>query len=137
LLHGGERELQGVFFSIEADELRQCHAPRLADGRRSSRERRVFEMRQAREPSIQASLEELSAPDGAVHAVAGPVEGDPDDALFCGTFVVSEAARDVRVVVLDADSRESGFLELTGVLGGQVLGMEVVGDQFRTNVEEP
>jgi hypothetical protein len=43
----------------------------------------------------------------------------------------------VRVVVLYAGSRESGFLELTGVLGGQVLGMEVVGDQLRAHVEEP
>src|SRR5215212_8441316 len=94
-------------------------------------------MRPPREPPFKASLEELSAPDGSVCTVAGPVEGNPDHVLFSGTFVVSEAARDVRVVVLDADSRESGFLELTGVLGGQVLGMEVVGNQFRTNVEEP
>src|SRR5919109_1060561 len=94
-------------------------------------------MRPPREPFLQASLKELSAPDGTVRTVAGPVEGNSDHALFCGTFVVSEAARDVRVVVLDADSREPGFLQLTGVLGGQVLGMEVVGDQFWTNVEEP
>src|SRR5215213_12014034 len=94
-------------------------------------------MRPPREPFFQASLEELSTPDGAVCAVAGPVEGNPDDALFCGTFVVREAARDVRPVVLDADSREPGFLQLTGVFGGQVLGMDVVVNQLRAHVEEP
>src|SRR5829696_2837003 len=94
-------------------------------------------MRPPREPFFQASLEELSTPDGAVCTVAGPVEGNPDHALFCGTFVVREAARDVRPVVLDADSREPGFLQLTGVFGGQVLGMQIVGDQLRAHVEEP
>src|ERR671923_2735577 len=31
--YGGERELLGVFFSKERNELRERHAPRLADGR--------------------------------------------------------------------------------------------------------
>src|SRR5215210_4509894 len=89
------------------------------------------------ELSLQASFEELSAPDGPVRPVAGAVKGDPDHTLFCGTLVVGEAARDVRLVVLYPDSRESGLLQLAGVFGGEVFGMEVVGYQLWAHVEEP
>ena len=43
----------------------------------------------------------------------------------------------MRVMVLDPDRREAGLLKLAGVLGGEVLGMQVVGDQLRLHVEEP
>ena len=65
-----------------------------------------------------AALEELSAPDGAVLAVASPVERHPDHTLFCGTPVVGQATRDVRLMVLHSDSGEPGFLQIAGVLGG-------------------
>ena len=137
LPHHRERELQCLLLAVERDELRERHAPRLADGRRPTRQGGVLQVASPLEAFLHAALEELSAPDGAVRAVAGPVERHPDDTLFCGTPVVRQAARDVRLMVLHADSGEPGFLQLAGVLGGEVLGMQVVGDQLGTHVEEP
>jgi hypothetical protein len=81
----------------------------LADRRRSSWQRGILKVRPPDEPAFQAALKKFPAPDRAVDALAGPVECDPYDALSVGTLVVREAARDVRVVVLDADRREPVF----------------------------
>ena len=50
--------------------------------------------------------QELPAPDGAVRAVAGAVERDPDDRP--GLAGVGQAGRDERVVVLDPDQVDVG-----------------------------
>src|SRR5919199_4171686 len=84
-----------------------------------------------------APLQELPAPDGPVGPVAGPVERHPDDPLLARPLIVGQAAGDVGVVVLHAYAREPCFLQLAGVLGGEVLGVQVVGYQLRLHVEEP
>src|SRR4028119_2147253 len=86
--------------------------PGLPDRRRPARQGRVLQVGPPDEAPFEAALEELPAPDGAVRAVAGPVEGDPDYVLRGGTLVVSETTRDVRVVVLDADGGQHDLLEL-------------------------
>src|SRR5207342_2028870 len=80
----------------------------------------------------QAGGQEFTAPDRAVGAVAGPVEGHPDHRpLFA---VVGQAGGDVRVVVLDAFG---GQVQLERVLGGQVLRVQVVRHDLRVDVEQP
>src|SRR5262249_7632514 len=80
----------------------------------------------------QAGGQELTAPDRAVGAVAGPVEGHPDDRA-CRT-VVGQAGGDVRGVVLDAFGRQ---VRLERVLGGQVLRVQVVRHDLGVDVEQP
>lgn len=126
--HHPERELQSLFLPEELYETRDGCRPRLAGSRRPSRQWSLPQMRSPCEPCFQASLKELTTPDGAVGTVAGPVERYPDDVLFVRPFVVREAACDVRVVVLDANRRQPGLLKLPGVLGREIIGVQVIGN---------
>jgi hypothetical protein len=98
---------------------------RLARGRVAPRQGCRTHMPDAREPGGDATDEELSAPDRAVVAVAGSVEGDADHApLECATL--GEDARHVRAMVLNGMApprRHDGR-----VRGGPVLGMQIVHD---------
>src|ERR687886_1746590 len=94
-------------------------------------------MRSPYESFPDAPLQELPTPDGPVGPVAGPVERHPNDPLLTWPLVVRQAAGDVRVVVLHAYAQEPRLLQLAGVLGGEVLGVQVVGHQLRLHVEEP
>ena len=76
--------------------------------------------------------EELAAPQGAVGAVPGAVEGHPDHRAFMA--VVGQAGGDVRVMVLHA---AGVHVEVESVLGGQVLRVQVVGDDLRVDAEQP
>src|ERR687885_349642 len=94
-------------------------------------------MRSPYESFPDAPLQELPAPDGPVGPVAGPVERHPNDPLLARPLVVRQAAGDVRVVVLYTHRREPYLLQFASVLGGEVLGVQVVGYQLRLHVEEP
>src|SRR5260370_894802 len=75
---------------------------------------------------------------GAVGAVAGPVEGHADDRAGRVVAVVGEAGDDVGVVVLDALQVDAPVVgQLEGVLGGQVLRVQVVRHHLRVDVEQP
>src|SRR5919199_1876815 len=132
-----ERELQDRLLTVKRKELCEGHAPGLPDGRGPAGQGGVFQMRPPYEPFPDAPLQELPAPDGPVGPVAGPIERHPDDPLLARPLIVRQAAGDVGVVVLHAYGREPGFLQLAGVLGGEVLGVQVVGYQLRLYVEEP
>jgi hypothetical protein len=82
--------------------------------------------------------QELTAPDRAVGAVAGPVEGHPDHRAarpVVSPAVIGQAGGDVRVMVLDPEQVHVGQVER--VLGGQVLRMQVMGHDLRVDVEQP
>lgn len=107
------------------------HAPRLADSRGAARHRRGLKVADALEPG-QVREQELAAPDRAVGAVTRAVEGDAEDRAILA--VVRQARSDVRVVMLDADVLDA--FELERVLRGQVLGMQIVRDDGRGDVEQ-
>ena len=108
------------------------HPPRLPDGGRAAGHGHRGKVAAALEGG-QASGQEFTAPDRAVGAVAGPVEGHPDHRAV--RSVVGQAGGDVRVVVLYPLQVDS--VELDGVLGGQVLGVQVVRHDPRVDVEQP
>ncbi len=142
---GGAARERGV-------EVGRGHPPRLPDRGLAAGHRH---RREATAPleACQVGDQELAAPDRAVGAVAGAVEGHPDDRAV--RPVVGQAGGDVRVVVLDAGQLHAGELgagqlhagqlgvseilvrKIDRVLGGQVLGMQVVGDHLGPDVEQP
>ena len=77
--------------------------------------------------------EELAAPHAAVRAEAEPVHRHADD--FALYPVVGHAARDVRVVVLYADTLEF-LIERERVLRREVFGMQIVRDYLRPQLKE-
>src|SRR5215204_3578735 len=94
-------------------------------------------MRPPHETFGYAPLQKFPAPDGPVAPVAGPVQRHTDDPFIARTLVVRQAGGYVGVVVLHAHRREPRLFKLVGVFGGEVLGVEVVGHQHRSYVEEP
>ena len=101
---GGHRDHGGPLVRVAAGDLGVAgvgggHPPRLPDGGRAARHGHRGEVAAALEGG-QAGGQELAAPDRAVGAVAGPVEGHPDHRAVLA--VVGQAGGDVRVVVLDA-----------------------------------
>ena len=82
-------------------------------------------MPDALEP-VEVGQQELAAPEGAVDAVAEPVEREPEH-RFRAT-VLHHARGDVRVVVLHGRRRQ---VEVERELGRQVLRVEVVRDHLR------
>ena len=115
------------------------HPPGLPDRGRAAGHRDGGEVAAAL-VSGEVGHEELAAPDGAVGAVAGAVEGHPDDRAVLGRVaVVGQAGGDVGVVVLHADQVQAlvGVGEFQRVLGGQVLRVQVVRDHLRLDAEQP
>ena len=113
-------------------QVRRGHPPRLPDRGGTARHRDRREVPRPAELG-QVGDQELTAPDRAVGAVPGPVERDPDDRA--GLAVVGQAGGDVRVVVLDP--RQVHPVQVQGVLGGQVLRVQVVGHHLGLDAEQP
>ncbi len=86
----------------------------------------------ARSPVV-AGDQDLAAPDGAIGAVTGAIEGEADDPLVPRDPVFRHDCRDVGVVVLDQRQRSvaaligpaSGLVARVGV-GGHTLGIDLV-----------
>ena len=118
---------------LRAQQVAQRHPVRLLHRQRPAGHRRPPEPREA-PVRAQVREEDLAAPERAVVAHAQAVVGDAQergrDAVLGG------AGRHVRVVVLDGDALP-GREPLQGVLGGQVLGVEVVDDDLGLQGEEP
>ncbi len=109
-------------------QMRQRHPVRPQHARVATGERHVAEVRGPPELLVVGD-QHLAAPDRAVGAVAGAVEGDPDDPLVGAEPVLAHHRRDVRVVVLhqvDRPVRRRG----AGPAAGPVAGVPV-GDQPR------
>src|ERR1017187_4720762 len=97
------------------------HAPRLADSGFPAGHGDVVEMGETLK-MVEAAAEHFPAPDAAVGAVAGAVEGDADGLGLDG--VLGHAARDVSVMMLDGDETQTAFAgPLPGPLGGEVAGV--------------
>ena len=110
-------------------EVGSGNAPWLANRGCAACQRNRLEPGKPLEPG-QVATQELAAPEGAVGAVTGAVE-DECERRTC-LPVLGEACRRVGVVVLDA--HKLGVL-LERPFRREVLGMEVVGDHLRFDVE--
>ena len=130
LLHEGQIEAQKVV-AERAVKVDGGHSPRLADGLRAAGHRHVIEVRDAFGLD-EIRDEELAAPQTPVRAKAEPVHRHADDLAL--DAVVGHAARDVRVVVLDADLLKF-IVERERVLRREVFGVEVVRDHVGAAVE--
>ena len=75
----------------------------------------------------QVRHQEFPAPDGAIRAVAGAVQGDADTAI--GTAVFRQAGGDMGMMVLDPDEAHPG--QTPGIAGAEIKGMEVMGHDDR------
>src|SRR5665213_553956 len=100
------------------------HAPRLADGGFPAGHGDVVEMGETLE-MVEAADEHFPAPDAAVGAVAGAVEGDADGfGLDC---MFGHASGDVSVMMLHGDETQAAFAgPLPGPFGGEIAGMKIV-----------
>ncbi len=75
--------------------------------------------------------QDLSAPNRAVGAIAGAVEGQPYDWLVDWQTVFGHTRCDVGMVVLDTQSRDAfAFGTLQRVACAQIIGMKVVSDNL-------
>src|SRR5450755_778998 len=108
------------------------HPPRLTNRGRSTRQRHVLEMSGAFEAFI-AGDQPLSAPNLSVGTVASSIQGKSDYSAF--EVVLRHTTCNVGVVMLDADELRSGLFERPA--RGEVIGVEVVGDDLRTDLEDP
>jgi len=106
-------------------------APRLLDGCRAARQRQLLEMSHAA-IAEQITDEHLAAPEAPVVAVAQTVHADTDHGLF--PAVLYEARGDVSVMMLHGDLLI--LRQREGVLGGQILGVQVVADHLRLEAEQ-
>ena len=113
-------------------EPRAGHPPRLPDRRGAAGQPHGKEHAHALE-AAQVAQQQLAAPDRAVAAVARAVEDGAHGAALLP--VLGKACREVRVVVLHAHQPHA--LERQRVLGGQVLGVEVVHHQLGLHGEQP
>ncbi len=94
---------------------------------------------------VVVDLEDFPTPDGAVRPVAGAVQGDSQNGSRKTAF--GNDRSDVSVVVLDGQAvgqtpvafgRARGcILSGFGPLGAEVIGMEIVGDAFGLDFENP
>src|SRR5271167_173267 len=78
--------------------------------------------------------EHFPTPDFPVGAIAGAIEDKADHAT--GEVVLRHATRNVGVVVLHADDADTFHRILfDGPFCGEILGMQIVGDDLRPNFE--
>src|SRR5208283_215991 len=108
------------------------HAPRLTDGSRSSRHSGIFKMSGALEVLI-TSDQHFPAPDVPIGTVASPVKGKSDYATF--KVILRHTTRNVRMVVLHTKQLHSTLLQRP--FCGEVIGVEIVGDDLRPDLENP
>ena len=135
------RELTWQAIRVAGGQVGRGHPPGLPDGSHSARQRHRLQEPGSLE-SRQVSNQELAAPDRAVGAVPGAIEGDPDDRPVLA--IVGDARGDVGVMVLNADQHGLGkrrtgdhaFRQLSRVLGGQVVRVKIMRDHARLNVEK-
>ena len=107
------------------------HPPWFTNGRRPARHGKGQQMRHSFE-AVEVGDEELPTPHRPVGPVPETVEGDAEHGA--GMSVLGQAGGDVGVVMLDRPRLD---IEIERVLGRQVLGVQVVGDNFRRNAEQP
>ena len=132
----GGRRASGDRFLFErlgGKQIPECHAIRLLDRQRPARHRRTAKAADAPVPR-QTRYKDLAAPEGPVIAHAETIEGDADE--LAGQSRLRRRRRHVGVVMLDGDAPALGEVR-DRVLSGEVTGMEVVGDVFGLDVEQP
>src|SRR5260370_41138148 len=108
------------------------HPPRLMDRGSSAGQGNILEMSGAFKV-FKAGDKHFSAPNMSVGAVAGSVQGEPDHSAF--EVVLRHTTCNVGVVVLHSDQLRSALLQRP--FGGEVVGMEVIGDDLRADFEDP
>ena len=108
------------------------HSPRLPNRHRSAGKWHRPQLAQAFE-ARRAGGEHLEAPQSAVGPITGSVQGHPDHCVV--PAVVGQAGSDVGMMMLYADPLHP--LQALGPLGGEILGMEVVGGDLRRDPVDP
>src|ERR1035437_9159366 len=108
------------------------HPPRLTDRGRSTGQGNILEMSGTFEVNKPGD-EYFSAPNMSVGAVTSPIQCESDHPSF--KMILRHATGDVRVVVLHANQLRSTLLQRP--LGGEVVGMKIVGDDLRLDFENP
>ena len=118
-----------MLHQVERPE-RPVGAPQgMLDGRRPTRQGEVREVREALE-CLQVADEHLPTPDGAIFAIARPVEGDAAYRPF--ELVFGHGRDDVRMMMLHGDR---GKVLRCGPLAGEVFRMLVVCDEARLQLQ--
>ena len=108
------------------------HPPWLTDRGRSTGQGHILKMSGAFEVFISGD-EHFSAPDFSVGAIASPIQGESDHPPF--KVILRHTTGNVCVVVLHANQLHSTLLQCPS--GGEVVGMEVIGDDLRPDFENP
>ncbi len=127
-----ERKIQAVeILDVVFDQIAEGDAPRFMNRGRATGQGNVFEMGGAFEIAV-FRKEHFPAPDGAIGAVAGAIEGDADH--FSIKMIFGHAGSDMRVVMLYANQLH-GFARQRP-FGGKVIGMEIVGNHLGLNFQD-
>src|ERR1017187_5020153 len=136
LAHERDIQLQKLWLQKVTSEM-MCqvtyrHPPWLTDRGRSTGQGHILKMSGAFE-AFMAGDEHFSAPDFSIGAVARSIQGEADHPAF--KVILRHTTGNVCVVVLHANQLRSALFERPS--GGEVVGMEVVGDDLRSNLENP
>src|SRR5450759_3707327 len=107
------------------------HPPRLTDRGRSTGQGNILEMSDAFEV-FKPGDEYFSTPNMSVGAVASPIQCESDHPAF--KVILRHTTGDVGVVVLHANQLRPTLLQRP--LGGEVVGMKIVGDDLRLDFED-
>ncbi len=127
-----EGEIQVDRLGAKALEKRgQCKPAGLADSGCAARHGHGLQPCMAVE-STGVAQKYLTSPDGAVATVAGTVQDDADTGLL--DTVLGQDRCQMGVVMLYGDKRKAGLS--FGPFGGDVIGMEIVSDDFRFDFED-
>src|SRR6202035_305458 len=108
------------------------HPPRLADRGLSPGQRNICKVSGALEVFV-AGNKHFPAPNTSVGVVASAIQGETDHTTF--EVVLRHTTCNVCVVVLDANQLRSTLLQRP--LSGEVIGVEIVGDDLRFDFEDP
>ena len=131
----GKRQHRHVL-AVQGVQVREGHAVGSLHGGIAAGKGDILQVPLARKAPVVGD-EELPAPHSTIRAVAGAVEGNADNRPL--QPVLHHAAHDVGVVVLHRDQLQAlvPLHPLPGIPGGEVVRVQVTGDDLWLEAEEP
>ena len=109
-------------------QVAERHAPGLPGGQVTTRHPLITEMADSLVRG-QVPGQELSTPDMPVRTIPDPIENHPDHLVL--QTMLSQAAGEVGMMVLDTYQGQATLFK--SVATGVIVGMEIVGDAFRSH----